>query len=308
MEYILRTHNLTKHYKNAIAVNNLNINIKKGDIYGFLGPNGAGKTTTLKMITNLIKPTSGYIELMGERVNLKNYHLFERIGSIISFPSFYPNLTAVENLEIHRRLMGITNKKSIEEVLNLVNLLDVRNQKVKNFSLGMKQRLGIGRTLLHHPEFLILDEPTNGLDPMGIKEIRNFLVDLSKTKKITIIISSHILNEIQQMATTIGIINHGNLIEEIDYKSIQLKNRHNLKVTINNTKKACLILEQNLNIHDYIVSDKHNIKIYEKLDNSDIINKTLIENNLMIKELAFSRDSLEDYFLKLTTQGDNANA
>lgn len=305
MEYILRTINLTKRYGNINAVNNVNINIKKGDIYGFIGENGAGKTTTLRMIMNLAKPSSGSIELFGEMLTSKSYNLYQRVGSIIEFPTFYPNLTLSENLEIHRRMMGINDKKKIEKSLELVGLLDFYDKKAKDISLGMRQRLGIAQALLHHPELLILDEPTNGLDPMGIKQMRELLINLSQTKKVTILISSHILSEIQNMATKIGIIHKGRLIEEVDCKTIRERNRNHLRIVVDNDRKACTLLEEKLNIKDYVVSHKNVIKVYECLDGSDLINKILVENNIRVKELTFLRENLEDYFIKLIGENDN---
>lgn len=221
MDNILRTYDLTKEYKKFTAVKGLNMNIEKGDIYGFLGENGAGKTTTIRMIMGLIRPTSGEIELFSEKSSNKNRNFLQRIGSMIEYPGFYPNLTAKENLEIHRRMIGVQEKDSIEDSLKIVGIADVKDKQVKNFSLGMKQRLGIARALLHHPEFLILDEPTNGLDPIGIKEIRELIIDLCHKQGITFLISSHILSEIQQMATKIGIIHKGVLVEEISYEELQ---------------------------------------------------------------------------------------
>lgn len=229
----------------------------------------------------------------------KSYNLYERIGSIIEFPTFYPNLTTAENLEIHRRMMGINDKKRVEESLDLVDLLGVRNKKAKDFSLGMKQRLGIAQSLLHYPELLILDEPTNGLDPLGIKKIRELFINLVQTKKVTILISSHILSEIQHMATKIGIIIKGRLIEEVNYEIIRKRNRNHLRIVVDNDKKVCTLLEEKLNITDYVVADKNTIKVYDCLDNSDLINKVLVENNIRVKELTISRENLEDYFIKM---------
>lgn len=223
MGNILKTYNLTKIYKNCTAVEDLNMTINQGDIYGFLGENGAGKTTTIRMIMGLIKVTSGEIELFSKKFSNKNREVLKRIGSMIEYPGFYPNLTAKENLDIHRRMMGIQDKTCIMDALKITGIEDVSNKKVKEFSLGMKQRLGISRAILHHPEFLILDEPTNGLDPKGIKEIRELILDLNKKQGITFLISTHILSEIQQMATKIGIINRGILLEEVSYKELQKK-------------------------------------------------------------------------------------
>lgn len=299
MECILKTYNLTKQYKDHRAVDNVNITIEKGDIYGFLGQNGAGKTTTMRMIMGLIKPTDGSIELFGEKVSEDTKQVFARVGSIIEFPGFYENLTAVENLDIHRKLMGVPGKNCIEESLKIVGLFDARNRKIKDFSLGMKQRLGIARALLHNPEFLVLDEPTNGLDPMGIKEIREFILDLSQKRQITVLISSHILSEIQQLATKVGIIHKGKLLEEIDSETLKKKNRHYIQLKVNNDREAVFMLEEKLHITDYIIPEPGVIKIYEKLTETLNINRILIQNNVDVKEISLARDSLEDYFIGL---------
>lgn len=300
MEYILRTHNLTKEFKKFSAVNNLNMNIKQGEIYGFLGENGAGKTTTIRMIMGLMKATSGEIELFSERASRKNRDFYKRVGSIIEYPGFYPNLTAKENLEIHRRMMGVQDKDSIINSLKITGIQDVQDKKVKEFSLGMKQRLGIARAILHHPEFLILDEPVNGLDPSGIKEIRELILDLCHNQGITFLISSHILSEIQQMVTKVGIIHKGKLLEEIDYDELQKRNRHYINIKVSDDKKASFILEQKLNIKDYVIWEKNNLRVYENLEQASDINKILVSNDLRIDELCVKADSLEDYFLRLT--------
>ncbi|MPQ32203.1 ABC transporter ATP-binding protein [Clostridium estertheticum] len=299
MECILKTYNLTKQYKEHKAVDDVNITIEKGDIYGFLGLNGAGKTTTMRMIMGLIKPTNGNIELFGEKLSEDKKHYFARVGSIIEFPGFYENLTAVENLDIHRKLMGVPDKNCIEQSLEVAGILDAANRKTKEFSLGMKQRLGIARALLHNPEFLVLDEPTNGLDPVGIKEIRQLILDLSRKRHITVLISSHILSEIQQLATKVGIIHKGKLLEEIDSEALKKKNRHYIELKVNNDRDAVFMLEQKFNISDYIISQPGVIKIYERLTETSNINRMLIQNNVEVKEISLLRDSLEDYFIKL---------
>ena len=300
MDYILKTYNLTKDFKRFSAVKNLNMNIKQGDIYGFLGENGAGKTTTIRMIMGLMKATSGEIELFSEKDSKQNRNLLQRIGSMIEYPGFYPNLTAGENLEIHRRMMGMQDKNCIIESLKITGIEDVKDKKVKEFSLGMKQRLGIARAMLHHPEFLILDEPTNGLDPGGIKETRELILDLCKTQGITFLISSHILSEIQQMATKIGIIHKGELLEEIEYEELQRRNRHYINIKVNDDKKASFILEQKLNIKDFVIWEKNNLRVYENLQHASKINNILVSNDICVDELCVKVDSLEDYFLRLT--------
>lgn len=299
MESVLKTCNLTKQYKKNTAVDNLNMNILKGDIYGLLGENGAGKTTIMRMILGLIKPTNGSVELFGEKLTEDKKHILARVGSIIEFPGFYGNLTAVENLNIHRKLMGIPDESCIKEVLEIVGLTEAANKRAKDFSLGMKQRLGIARALLHNPEFLVLDEPTNGLDPMGIKEIRNLILDLSKKRHITVLISSHILSEVQQLATRLGIMHKGKLLEEADSETLKKKNRHYIDLKVANDRETVVILEQKLGIKDYLISKAGEIKIYERLNETSNINKTLIQNGIEVKEISLMRDSLESYFLNL---------
>ncbi|NFM46599.1 ABC transporter ATP-binding protein [Clostridium botulinum] len=306
MENILKTYNLTRKYGTTAVVDNINMNIKKGEIYGFLGRNGAGKTTTLRMIMGLISPTKGEYELFGKKMG--NREVFGRIGAIIETPGFYPNLTARENLDIHRRLMGIPNKEYVDEALEIVGLTnyDIKKKKVKKYSLGMKQRLGVARALLHKPELLILDEPTNGLDPVGIKEMRETLLDLNKKKEITILVSSHILGEIQQLATKIGIIHNGKLLEEIDYKSFEKKNRHYINLRVDNDKRAVTILEKSMNIKDYEVTEPNRIRIYEMLDKSNDVAKKMISEGVDVYEVNVMNDTLEDYFVRLTGGGQGA--
>lgn len=300
MNEILRTHHLTKRYGAKTVVNEVNMNIKAGDIYGFLGQNGAGKTTALRMMMGLIHPSAGEIELFGAALHGNKSKAMERIGSIIEYPGFYLNLNAVDNLEIHRRLMGMGNKERIDDVLATVGLLDAKEQKVKSYSLGMKQRLGIARALLHHPELLILDEPTNGLDPGGIKEMRQLFMELAHKRGITFLISSHLLGEIEQLATKIGIIHKGNLLEEIDRETLQKKTRHYLELKVTDEQKAALILEQKLGTTDYLVAGPGALRVYEFLDQPDKVSFTLANNGVGIREIVLSGDSLEDYFLKLT--------
>lgn len=299
MDSILKTYGLTKKYKNCTAVDSLNMTIRQGDIYGFLGENGAGKTTTIRMVMGLIKKTGGEIELFSQKFSNKNRDVLKRIGSMIEYPGFYPNLTAKENLDIHRRMMGIQDKACIKDALKITGIQDVSDKKVKEFSLGMKQRLGISRAILHHPEFLILDEPTNGLDPRGIKEIRELILDLNEKQGITFLISTHILSEIQQMATKIGIINRGILLEEISYDELQKRNRHYINLKVNDDRKASFILENKLDINDYEIWEKNVIRIYEKLDKISDVNKVLVSNDIEVKEIGIRLDNLEDYFLKL---------
>lgn len=300
MGYVLRTNHLTKRYGDRAVVDDINLNIRTGDIYGFLGQNGAGKTTTLRMLMGLIRPSSGEIELFGQGLSGGRARALERIGAIIEYPGFYLNLSAAENLEIHRRLMGMGNKECIDEVLASVGLLKAKHQRVKNYSLGMKQRLGIARALLHHPELLILDEPTNGLDPVGIKEVRQLFLDLARQRGITFLISSHLLSEIEQLATRIGIIHQGRLLEEVDYETLQKKTRHYLEIKVDDEQRAAYILEQKLRAKDYLVVGPGILRLYEYLDQPEKVNFTLANHGIGVKGILLSGDSLEDYFLKVT--------
>ncbi|WP_199615452.1 ABC transporter ATP-binding protein [Paenibacillus alkalitolerans] len=300
MSCILRTHHLTKRYGETAVVNDVNMTVKAGDIYGFLGANGAGKTTTLRLITGLIRPSAGDIELFGAPVLGNKKKVLERIGSIIEHPGFYLNLNAKDNLEIHRRLMGMGNKECIDDILAAVGLLDAKKQAVKNYSLGMKQRLGIARALLHHPELLILDEPTTGLDPGGIKEIRQLFLELANKRGITFLISSHLLSEIEQLANKIGIIHKGSLLEEIDRETLRKKTRHYIEIKVTDERKAAFILEQKLATTDYVAAGSGVLRVYEHLEQPDRISFTLANNGVGVKEMVLSGDSLEDYFLKLT--------
>jgi ABC-2 type transport system ATP-binding protein len=199
MTYILKTNQLTKTFKGKEVVSGVNMHVKKGEIYGFLGPNGAGKTTIMKMITNLIKPTSGEIEIFGEKLTETSFEVLKRMGTIIEYPIFYENLTAKENLYFHCEYMRYYDKKSIDHAIELVKLHNIENKKVKEFSLGMKQRLGIARAISTKPELLVLDEPINGLDPIGIKELRDLFKLLCREYGITLLVSSHILAEMEQI-------------------------------------------------------------------------------------------------------------
>ncbi|MDQ7095750.1 ABC transporter ATP-binding protein [Desulfosporosinus sp. PR] len=300
MDFCLRTLNLSKRYGEKAVVREINLNVRTGDIYGFLGQNGAGKTTTLRMLMGLIRPSAGEIEWFGAGPHSGRARALERIGAIIEYPGFYLNLSAAENLEIHRRLMGMGNKECIDEVLSTVGLLDAKQQKVKNYSLGMKQRLGIARALLHHPELLILDEPTNGLDPVGIKEVRQLFLELAKQRGITILISSHLLSEIELVATRIGIIHQGKLLEEIDYAELRKKARQYLEIKLDNEQRAAYLLEQKLGMGDYLVAGPGLLYLYEGLEQSAKVNFTLASNGIGVREIVLSGDSLEDYFLKIT--------
>ena len=266
-ENVVEINNLCKTYKDTKAVSHVNMTIKKGDVYGFIGRNGAGKSTTLKMIVGLIFPTSGQIKLFGES---RNKFTDRRIGSLIENPGLYPNLSAYDNMELKAIAMGLKDKEKIIELLNLVKL-DFKSKKiVKKFSLGMKQRLAIALALLGNPDLLILDEPINGLDPEGIRQIREVIQYLNENKKMTIIISSHILGELSKVATRYGIIRDGQMIEEISAKELDQKCRDYLLLKVEQVEKAIPLLENDLGIYDYIVHENNEIRIYDNIESSKI--------------------------------------
>ena len=296
-EVILKTYNITKKYGNQLAVDNVNMTIKKGEIYGFIGQNGAGKTTLIRLITGLIHKSAGEIELLGANGENELNKARTMIGSLIETPSFYTNMTARENLEVSRLVRDIPGKKCIDEVLDLVGLKDVEKKKVKNFSLGMRQRLGIANALMGNPKLLILDEPINGLDPMGIIEIRELLKKINKEKDMTILISSHILSELSELATTYGIISKGKLIEEITAKQLSEKCRQYIDLRVDDTSRAVTLLERELGISDYEVLESNNIKVFSNLDNVGAVNSLLSKSGVIVESINVKGENLEEYFM-----------
>lgn len=303
MSYIIKTNQLTKAYKGKEVVSNVNMKVKKGEIYGFLGPNGAGKTTIMKMLTNLVKPTSGEIEIFGEKLTNSSYEVLKRMGSIIEYPVFYDRLTARENLELHCEYMGYYDKKAIDAALDLVKLKDIENKSVKDFSLGMKQRLGIARAIITKPELLILDEPINGLDPVGIKELRDLFHMLCREYGMTMLISSHILGEMEQIADTIGVISDGKLIKEVSIDEIHEQNTEYIELVVNDVKKAFYVLDEILQLTNFKVVGESRFRIYDTGALQSEVSKALILNGVMIEEINKKNHSLEDYFLTLINGG-----
>ncbi|WP_379133005.1 ABC transporter ATP-binding protein [Paenibacillus sp. sgz500958] len=299
MDTILRTRNLTKCYKGKEVVSGVNMNIRQGEIYGFLGPNGAGKTTVMKMITNLVKPTAGEIEFCGEKMHNRSYEMLKRMGCIIEYPVFYDRLSARENLILHGEYLGYYDKKAIDEAMGLVNLTNVDNKPVHQFSLGMKQRLGIARAIMTKPELLILDEPINGLDPVGIKEVRELFRMLSREYGMTLLVSSHILAEIEQIADTIGVIREGVLAEEVAMDSIRGQNSEYIELVTQETSKAVYVLEYKLGITNFKVLDPRTIRIYQDGITQRELNKALVMADIELESLSKKQYSLEEYFLNL---------
>ena len=304
-DIVLKTNNITKKYKEQVAVNNVNITIKEGDIYGFIGRNGAGKTTLIRMVTGLIQITSGEIQLLGASTDKQLNEARTMVGSLVETPAFYKNMTARENLEVSRLMRNIAGKECIDEVLELVGLKDVSKKKFKDYSLGMKQRLGIANALLGNPRFLILDEPTNGLDPVSIVQIRELLKRVNKEKQVTILISSHILGELSELANCYGIINNGQLIEEISAEDLKEKCKKYIEIQVSDAKKAVVILETELKITDYKVMQGNVIKVYSHLELAGEINTLLSVNGITVSQIGVKGQNLEEYFLSVVGGGKN---
>lgn len=299
-EFLIETKQLTKVYGEQTAVNAVNLHVKKGRIYGLLGRNGAGKTTIMKMILGLTPITSGEVDVFGQNIKGKEKRIYPRIGAIIETPGFYPNLTGTENLEIFAKLRGTAAPNAVKTALEVVGLPYKDKKLFSKYSLGMKQRLGIANAILHDPELLILDEPTNGLDPIGIAEVRNFIKELSTERGKTILISSHILSEIELLADDIGIIDHGVLLEESSMEELQRKNSKYIFMRVSDVSKALLILERQFKVKDYSVQDERSLRLYDTALDMAAINKALVTQEVSVFSSGLCNDTLEDYFKKIT--------
>lgn len=296
MDYVLRTEGITKAYGGNFVVDHVNMHVKRGDIYGFIGKNGAGKTTFMRLVAGLAAPMEGSIELFGSR-ELEKQRV--RIGTLIEQPGLYGTMTAQENMEIMRRNYGITDKNTTEQMLEFVGLSQAGKKKVKNFSLGMKQRLGIAIALYRNPDFLILDEPINGLDPEGIKEMRDLLLKLNEEKQITILISSHILGELSKIATNYGIIKEGALIEEFEAEELEHRCRRCQKLVVDNVELGVTILEEKCHITSYDVPEPGTIRVFDGLDQIWKLNQELVQGGVRLKESFLTGQDLEGYFMEL---------
>ena len=304
-EYVIETQNLSKSYGDFQAVQNVNMNVERGRIYGLLGRNGAGKTTTMCMLLGLTEPTEGSIKLFGldARDGKNRKEIYTRIGSIIETPGFYPQLNAVENLKIFSKLRGDYNPANIEKVLKLVNLSN-ENKPFKNYSLGMKQRLGLAAALAHEPELLILDEPINGLDPAGIIEIRDMLLDITSKLGITVLISSHILSEIELLADEIGIINQGQLIKELTKEELQEQSNKKVIIGVDNVDLAVDMLINMGYAKDSDFKVKNNeIILFADIDSRSKINESFVKNGIQVNELHLKEENLEEFFMRLINEG-----
>lgn len=299
-DLVIETKGLTKVYGDQTVLNAVNLHAKRGRIYGLLGRNGAGKTTIMKTVLGLTSITSGEIEVFGQNIMKHEKELYPRIGAIIETPGFYPNLTGTENLEIFAKLRGTASSNAVEHAMNVVGLPYKDKKLFSKYSLGMKQRLGIANAILHDPELLILDEPTNGLDPIGIAEVRKFIKTMSMEQGKTILISSHILSEIALLADDVGIIDHGVLLEENSMRELEEKNRKCILILVSDVSKAALILEQEFHLTDYSIQDQQTIRIYDTSLDVAAINKAFMLKDIAVMGSQVCNDTLEDYFKRIT--------
>ncbi|MBC1798894.1 ATP-binding cassette domain-containing protein [Listeria booriae] len=298
-ENILETAALSKKFGDNYAVDHVNMTVQKGDIYGFIGKNGAGKTTFIRLITELMYKNGGDVSLFGSTHPKDIHQARKRIGAVIEGPSLYPNMTAHQNLNYYLLQKGIPDKNRINEVLEFVGLENTGRKKYRNFSMGMKQRLGIGLAILHHPDFLILDEPINGLDPMGIIEIRNIILKLNKTYGTTVFISSHILTELALIANRYGIINNGRLVKELSKEELESESRRYLVLKTLNKEAAVQHLESFLELYQYEVHSDGSIRIFEYIDEPEKVSQVMFDAGIIITELKVVEANLEEYFIDL---------
>ncbi|NMM63453.1 ATP-binding cassette domain-containing protein [Clostridium sp. P21] len=302
---ILKLSRVTKKYKDTNVLNNINMTIKKGQIYGLIGLNGAGKSTLIKIITGLITQDGGNIELFGEHEKDKVEHSRSRIGAIIETPSLYENKTVYENMHINRIQKGIPGEGCIEKVLDMLELNDIKDKKVKTLSLGTKQILGIAMALLGEPEFLILDEPINALDPIRIIEIRELLKKLNEEYGVTMLISSHILGELYHVANYYGIIHKGRIIEEITIDELNEKCKSFIYIKVDNTSKAAVILNKKLNTTNYNVLPDNIIKLYDYIGESGKVTEVLVKEGITVEQIMPMGEDLETYFSRVVEEAKN---
>ena len=297
-EQVLTTQALTKRYGAHTAVDRVDLAVNRGEIYGLVGRNGAGKTTIIRMITGQTVPTAGEISLFGA-TGKDLLKLRARTGVMVETPSFYPYLTARQNLEYYRIQRGIPGKGTVDQVLEETDLADTGKKLFKNFSLGMKQRLGLALALMNRPDFLLLDEPINGLDPEGIVEFRNLLLKLNQERQTTILISSHILPELANLATCYGFIDKGVMLEQITAAALQEKCRACIEVQVEDATAAALVLEQQLGTRDYEVLPGGMLRLYSFLDQPQTVTRVLVEGGVALRAIQSRGANLEDYFLSM---------
>ncbi|MEF7557515.1 ABC transporter ATP-binding protein [Bacillus thuringiensis] len=302
---IINTNNLTKTYKKNIVVDSLNMKVGQGEIYGFLGPNGAGKTTTIRMLLGLIRPTKGDVKIFDQDLKKERLSILGKVGSLVETPTYYGHLSGYENLEVARRLLRIDNADRVKDVLKIVQLEGAKDKKVKNYSLGMKQRLGIATALLNRPQLLILDEPTNGLDPAGIHEIRELIKEMPAKFGMTVLVSSHLLSEIELMATQVGIIQNGKMLFQDSIEVLRKESEPKIKIKVDKPLEAASSLKHK-GIEANFEEEEGTVYIQESSPSiAGEANKVLVEAGFTVSRLEGMKKSLEDIFLDLTGKGQS---
>ena len=306
MKSILETRDLTKQFGGKTAVSHVNMEVHKGDIYGFIGKNGAGKTTLIRMAVGLAAPTSGTIRLMGSDQLEKQRR---KIGTVIEYPAVFPHMTAKENMEAQCRLLGVKNpSREISRILEIVGLADTGKKKARNFSLGMKQRLAIALALIGKPEFLCLDEPTNGLDPAGIVEVRDLIQRLNREENITVLISSHILGELSKLATRYGIIHHGRMLEQFTAEELEERCRSGLEIHVDNREKALGLLREHFHLSDIRTLQDGSLLLPDTGVQPALVNQMLVQSGILVDSLHPRQGDLEQYFIQVTSRAEAAFA
>lgn len=297
---ILHTRNIVKSYRHFKALDNISITLKAGHIYGLIGENGAGKTTLMRVLTGLLYPTSGAFSLFGKNGPSDILKMRRNVGSTIEAPALYPEYSAFRNLELQRILIGNPDKEICDRLLGMVGLTEVKDKKVRKFSIGMKQRLSIAMALVGKPRLLILDEPINGLDPKNISELRSLLKRLNEENDVTLFISSHILNELYLLATDYYIIHKGKIIESLTHDELDEKCRQYIKIKTSELPKCITVIENEFNDAEYTVIDDETLHLFSHTDRAESIAKLLMENRIVTKEFSVTEQSLEEYFLDIT--------
>ncbi|GHU40720.1 bacitracin ABC transporter ATP-binding protein [Clostridia bacterium] len=303
-ETVFTAQNLSKRYKKFLALDGFHMTVNQGDIYGFVGENGAGKTTLIRTLAGLIHPTGGDISIFGASDKAGLNEQRKKVGAIIEAPAVYPDLTAKQNLEIIRLQQGISDKGRVDEVLKTVDLSDTGKKKAKNFSLGMRQRLGLAMALLNRPGFLVLDEPVNGLDPVGIVDFRDLMKKLNQKEGVTILISSHILGELAQLTTCYGFVHKGKMVEEVSAADLAEKCQKYISLTVSDATAAAAIIEKELQTKNFKLLSENKIHLYEVLENNAALSKALFENGVSIQEMRASGEDLESYYMTLIGGAD----
>ncbi|WP_040210220.1 ABC transporter ATP-binding protein [Clostridium polynesiense] len=302
-DYVIETKQVTKSYGSFLALDHVNIHVKRGSIYGLVGDNGAGKSTLLKLLAGHIYPTEGEVQLFGKYEEKDLEHSRKKIGCMVEQPGFFPNMTVEQMLKYYCIQKGIPDRKKVDEIITLTGISEKRNNKCKKLSLGQKQRLALAIAMIGEPQLLVLDEPINGLDPSGIVEFRNLLHSLNEEKNITILLSSHILSELQQIATVYGFLSKGILIEEISAQALHEKCSDCIEITLSDVEKYSVLLEKNYSKETYKVLPENNIRIYRPKAQAEAYSKLAYENGIYITGMRTIQSSLENYYMELKKRG-----